>query len=731
MTLSPSKEGHSVSAQIVWAAVVLAICLAAVAIFSVSWAMGRIDDRALGEQRQTIEAALFEARARLAADQAATTVTPDEVAIETDELDRRLTTALGHDRAYILAPDGKVLRASVDGRYAGKIFTLADSFVLQPIIDRLRLRIARAAFDDPSLRSTDAAGILALRTVGFADSGQGFVSIRPMDSLGDGSTSNPTDDHLLVSIKLIDQSMLQDIGKQFGIANIRRVAHPNSAVWLPILNREGDILTYLAWTPSKPAQALLGEAAPALAVLLLMVGLAMAALLVWLRRTSLTMEASRAHATYFALHDPLTGLANRALFETRLKEAKDYEFLAETKVLLISVDIDRFKEINDSWGHAAGDQLLREVAKRLMIEMPEEATVARLGGDEFAIIHPGILSEGQARWICQRLVQSIRTPLTVGSERVDVTLSLGAALEKGNEVTPEEILRRADVALYAAKLAGRDGFALYNPEMDREKRERRTLEVELRNALLTGDGLHLVYQPIYASQSGRIAGAEALIRWMHPTRRLLSPDHFIALAEECDIIDSLGEWVLREACRFAVSSDLPRIAVNVSPIQFQNARLAERILAILAETGLAPDRLEVEITEGVLLQNSSQTQETLGTLRQAGVSVALDDFGTGYASISYLRSYAVDKLKIDKSYSQLVDADPVVGHIVRLIVETARALGMSVTAEGVENRGQRRKLTSMGCTYLQGYLFARPLAPDDMRDVLSRDLQAGTDQKFG
>lgn len=415
-----------------------------------------------------------------------------------------------------------MLRASVDGRYAGKIFTLADSFVLQPIIDRLRLRIARAAFDDPSLRSADAAGILALRTVGFADSGQGFVSIRPMDSLGDGSTSNPTDDHLLISIKLIDQTMLQDIGKQFGIANIRRVAHPNSAVWLPILNREGDILTYLAWTPSKPAQALLGEAAPALAVLLLMVGLAMAALLVWLRRTSLTMEASRAHATYFALHDPLTGLANRALFETRLKEAKDYEFLAETKVLLISVDIDRFKEINDSWGHAAGDQLLREVAKRLMIEMPEEATVARLGGDEFAIIHPGILSEGQARWICQRLIQSIRTPLTVGSDRVDVTLSLGAALEKGNEVTPEEILRRADVALYAAKLAGRDGFALYNPEMDREKRERRTLEVELRNALLTGDGLHLVYQPIYASQNGRIAGAEALIRWMHPTRGLLS-----------------------------------------------------------------------------------------------------------------------------------------------------------------------------------------------------------------
>lgn len=728
MTLSPSTEGHSVSAQIVWAAVVLAICLAAVAVVSVSWAMGRIDDRAIGEQRLTIEASLFEARARLAADQAATTVSLEEVASETDELDRRLTTALGHDRAYILAPDGKVLRASVDGRYAGKIFTLADSFVLQPIIDRLRLRIAKAAFDDPSLRSNGAAGILALRTVGFADSGQGFVSIRPLGSLGGGHTNDQGDDHLLVSIKLIDQTMLQDIGKQFGIANIRRVAHPNSATWIPIVNREGDVLTYLAWTPSKPAQALLGEAAPALGTMLIMVGVAMAALLIWLRRISLKMEASRAHATYFALHDPLTGLANRALFETRLKQAKDFEFLAETKVLLISVDIDRFKEINDSWGHAAGDQLLREVAKRLTMEMPDEATVARLGGDEFAIIHPGILSEGQARWICQRLIQGTRTPLTIGSERINVTLSLGAALEKGEVVSPEEILRRADVALYAAKLAGRDGFALYDPEMDREKRERRTLEIELRNALLTGEGLHLAYQPIYASQTGRIAGAEALVRWTHPTRGLLSPDHFIALAEECDIIDPLGEWVMREACRFAVSSNLPRIAVNVSPIQFHNARLAERILAILSETGLPPERLEVEITEGVLLQNSPQMQDTLSALRQAGVGIALDDFGTGYASISYLRSYAVDKLKIDKSYSQLV-GDPVVGHIVRLIVETARALGMCVTAEGVENQDQRRKLTAMGCTYLQGYLFARPLSPRDMRDALSLE-PATADQKL-
>ncbi|MBN9334120.1 bifunctional diguanylate cyclase/phosphodiesterase [Devosia sp.] len=734
MTLSSPADDRSVSAQIVWTAVVLAGCMAAAAILSAWWAVGRIDERALSEQIQTIESALFDTRSRLTADQAALSIAGDDPSTPfNDELDRRLTITIGHDRAYILGSDGRVLRASVNGRYAGRVFHLSDAAVLNPIIERLRLQIAQAAFHDPGLRATNAMGISALETVGFADGSQGFVSVRPIGPPQRSGPESPGGDYLLVSIKQIDQSMVQAIGKQFSIANLRRVPHPTTAAWLALRDEQGKILTYLTWTPVKPAQALVGEATPALVAMLLMVGGAMATLLAWLRRTSLTMEASRAHATYLSLHDPLTGTANRALFEQRLREARNFEFLAETKVLLISVDIDHFKQINDSWGHAAGDQLLKEVSKRLAIEMPEEATVARLGGDEFAVIHPGILSDGQARWICQRLVQCTKAPIIIGTERIDITLSLGAALENGHEIEPEELLRRADVALYAAKIAGRDGFTLYTPEMDREKRERRALELELRNALITGTGLRLVYQPIYAANGGDIAGAEALVRWAHPTRGMLPPDAFIALAEECGIIDQLGEWVLREACRFALDAGLPRVAVNVSPVQLQNDRLAERVLGILAETGLPAERLEIEITEGVLLQNSPQMQDTIRTLRHAGAGIALDDFGTGYASISYLRSYAVDKLKVDRSYVQLVSTDRAMNHIVRLIVETGRALGMAVTAEGIETQDQRRLLTEMGCTYLQGYLFARPLAPEDMRAMLepARRSEADLRQKFG
>lgn len=633
-------------------------------------------------------------------------------------IDRSLTTELGHDRAYVLAPNGKVLRASADGRYAGFTFNHTDGAIVSPIIERLRHAIADVEFDDPALEWKDMVGLSQVEIVSFGHGEVGFVGVRPIDPPED-ATSYRDAGFLLASIKLIDQPFLAELGQYLGVTNLHRSSRPVADASMPLLDRRGNVLGYLAWTPTLPARGLILEAAPALALLLAVGCALMGFLLASLRRTSLRLEASQAHATYFALHDPLTGAANRTLFETRLQEAKDYRYLAETKVLLVAIDVDHFKEVNDTWGHAAGDELLKEVARRLRMEMPEEATVARLGGDEFAVIHPGVISEGQARWICNRLLQCARAPIQITGERLEIGLSVGGALEPG-DTSSEEMLRRSDVALYAAKMDGRDRFALYDPVMDQEKRERRKLEVELRNALLTGEGLHLVYQPIFSAKTNDIATAEALLRWMHPTRGMVPPDEFIGLAEECGVIEQLGNWVLREAVRFTVASGLPRVAVNFSPVQFRNERLAEEILGVLKEEGLAPDRLEVEITEGMLLQDSPQVQSALKTLRAAGVSVALDDFGTGYASISYLRNYEVDKLKIDQSYTRQILTDPAVAQIVRLVIGTAQALGMKITAEGVEDAKQRDTLTAMGCTYLQGYFFSRPLSADVMQATLER-----------
>ncbi|WP_052951431.1 putative bifunctional diguanylate cyclase/phosphodiesterase [Devosia soli] len=688
--------------------------------FSASWAAGRIDALAQAQQRTAVRSALVQAAERFAADQ--DIVLEGGYFIGEDRnsgIDRNLTTDLGHDRTYLVGPDGAVLRASERGRYAGRAYQQGDGAVVKPIVERLRLKIASVQFDDPGLGVDGAIGLRAVEKVAFTNGDIGLLGVRPIDPPLDAPpvTGN---EYLLVSIKIVTPAVLAEMSEHIGITGLARASRPVADASLPILGPNGNVLTYLVWNPSRPARGLLLEAAPALALMMIFGGALMAIILAWLRQTSLRLEASQAHATYFALHDPLTGAANRTLFDTKLREAGGYEYLAETKVLLISIDVDHFKQINDTWGHAAGDELLKEVAKRLQLEMPEDATIARLGGDEFAIVHPGIVGDGQARWICHRLVQCARTPFQIGQEALSVSLSIGAALERAEDVTPEEMMRRADVALYAAKVAGRDGMAMYEPAMDQEKRDRRRLEIELRNAILTGEGLQVVYQPIYSTKTHGVAAAEALVRWTHPMRGLLPPDMFIGLAEDCGIIDQLGMFVLRQAARFAVKTGLSRIAVNFSPVQFKNERLAEDVLAAIAEEGLSPERLEVEITEGMLLKNSQQVQRLLKTLREAGVSIALDDFGTGYASISYLRNYQVDKLKIDQSYTRLVSTDAAVGEIVRLIIGTAHALGMVVTAEGVEDVEQQKALAAMGCTYLQGYLLSRPLSAEQMQDMLDR-----------
>lgn len=719
MTLSTPISSPRVSGHIVWTTIIVGALMAIACGLSASWAAGRIDALAQAQQRAAVQSGIVQVTERFAAEQEAAVIGGYSLGrSRASAIDRRLTTDTGHDRAYIVAPNGSVLRASDRGQYVGEAFSDGDAAIVEPIIRRLRLRIADIKFDDPGFASSENAGTSTVKTVAFPNGDIGLVGVRSVAPPRDIDDIHLGNEFLLVSIKLITAPVLADIAGHLGVNGLHRASAPIIDASIPLLDASGKTLAYLAWTPVRPARGIILEAAPALALLMIVGSATMLILLAWLRQTTLRLEASEAHANYFALHDPLTGAANRTLFETRLRQARTFQYLAETKILLISVDVDHFKEVNDTWGHAVGDQLLKEVARRLQLEMPEDATVARLGGDEFAVVHPGIISDGQARWVCNRLLQCGRVPFIIGDEHLEVSLSIGAALEPADEVTPEEILRRADVALYAAKLAGRDGLALYNPSMDQEKRDRRKLEIELRHALLTGDGIHLVYQPIYSAKSGTIAGAEALVRWTHPTRGLLPPDFFIGLAEECGIIDQLGTWVMREATRFAVSTGLPRIAVNFSPIQFRNERLAEEILQVLSEEGLDPHRFEVEITEGMLLQDSSQVQLTLKTLRAAGVSIALDDFGTGYASISYLRNYEVDKLKIDQSYTRLVATDPAVGHIVRLMVGTAQALGMKITAEGVEDSQQQHTLTAMGCTYLQGYLFSRPLSDEKFRQIV-------------
>ena len=727
-----ARAGHHVTISILLASTLLGGLLVATLILCVWWAVYRIDFRSLQGEKASLAAAFAEELQRMPTEQNSSAEWDDAVVnlrqsnlvwIE-DNLAEWMSEFFGHDRVYVVAPNGSVIRAASNGEYAGTTFAPADVGVLLPRLFNMRERMAEASAGN--IDSTTAIKSIEVSEAERLSNGEiAFISIRPILPTTDKVTQAPGTEYLLASIKLIDQELLDTISNRLGIADFIRVPYPQSDATVTLRNANGLVLGYLSWTPSHPAAAILIETAPA-TLTMLIIGLgSFVTLLTWVRITSIKLAKSREDAAYLAMHDPLTGAANRILFDLKLDEAVRYQYLGRAKVLVVAVDIDHFKEVNDTMGHAAGDQLLSQVTERLKFELGEEATLGRLGGDEFAIVQPAVVSEGQALWICQRLNNALEQPFALDNSSVKITFSLGMALEDGATCSPSEILRRADVALYAAKNAGRDCFRFYSPEMDESRRDKRTLELELRDALVSGDSLYLAYQPVFTACSGEIAGAEALVRWNHPTRGIMPPERFIRLAEETGIIDQLGLWVLQEACRAAVRLHLPAVAVNVSPIQFRDEFLAAKIFEVLQSSGLPASRLEVEITEGILLQNTPTLQRTLRALRDAGVQIALDDFGTGYSSISYLRSHAIDRLKIDQSLTRLVAEDQPTARIVHSIIEMAEALGMSVSAEGVEDEAQRRTLVQMGCSHLQGFLFSAPINETALGTLLSQQQSRG------
>jgi diguanylate cyclase (GGDEF)-like protein len=414
---------------------------------------------------------------------------------------------------------------------------------------------------------------------------------------------------------------------------------------------------------------------------------------------------------HMARHDALTDLPNRMMLRERLdhelKRVKRGECLA-----VLCLDLDHFKSVNDTLGHPIGDELLKVVAERLRRCTREPDTIARLGGDEFAIIMTGMEDPTDAVALAKRIRDSITKPYHLDGHQILADISIGISLAPMDASEPDQLLKNADMALYGAKGDGRGTYRFFEQEMDARMRARRELEMDLRNALVNAE-FELYYQPLVNLKTNEITAFEALVRWNHPTRGLISPAEFIPVAEETGLIIALGEWVLRRAC--AETAHWPehiKVAVNLSPSQLKSRNLTELVISALAESGMAPSRLQLEITETVLMHNTFNTLATLHQLRKLGVQIAMDDFGTGYSSLSYLRSFPFDKIKIDRSFIQDLSngAEPLA--IVHAVAGLARSLNMVSTAEGVETQQQMDQLQAVGCTEMQGYLFshARPAA---------------------
>ena len=420
-------------------------------------------------------------------------------------------------------------------------------------------------------------------------------------------------------------------------------------------------------------------------------------------------RASEVKIEYMAHHDALTDLANRVLLNERLEQALGRRIHREEMVAVHHLDLDQFKAVNDTFGHPAGDKLLKIVAERLRALVGETDTIARMGGDEFVIVQAPITDPADATALAQLIIGSISEPFDLDGHQAVIGASIGITVGPNDGLRPDRLLRNADLALYRAKGDGRGTFRFFEPAMDLQMQTRRVMEQDLRRALPAGE-FELYYQPVVNLASSEISGFEALIRWNHPVKGMIAPASFIPLAEEIGFIVPLGEWVIRQAC--VTAAEWPEhlhVAVNISAAQFRSPGLMQVIVGALAASRLSPTRLEIEITETVLLQNKETTLAALHQLRALGIRIAMDDFGTGYSSLTYLQCFPFDKIKIDRSFVKDITENTGSLNIVRAVAALAKGMGMTATAEGVETGEQLDRITSEGCTEMQGYLFSRPL----------------------
>jgi len=427
--------------------------------------------------------------------------------------------------------------------------------------------------------------------------------------------------------------------------------------------------------------------------------------------------------THQAFHDPLTGLANRALFRDRVHHALQLRARSHQSLGVLFLDLDGFKAVNDSLGHSAGDALLRAVSGRLGSVVRAGDTVARLGGDEFAVLLEDLDGAHVAQQVAARFLEELNTSFPLDGHEVFVGASVGLALA-GADDDADEVLRNADLAMYRAKTNGKNRCEVFEPQMHAAALERMEIEGDLRHAVVR-DELRLHYQPVVDLRDGSLVGVEALLRWEHPTRGLVSPLEFITVAEESGLIVPIGRWVLTEACRQVArwerETGTPlRLSVNISARQLQAPRLAEHVAKTLRSTGLKPSDLVLEITESMLVDDADRTIAKLHLLREIGVRLAIDDFGTGYSSLNYLRRLPVDVLKIDRSFVKGIGSEAELTSLTGAIVGIGRDLGLETVAEGIEEPGQLDALREMGCHYGQGFLYSRPLPPADLADVVAR-----------
>ncbi len=526
----------------------------------------------------------------------------------------------------------------------------------------------------------------------------------------------PPNAPVLISVKLIAGSLLNGIAEQLQLTNLRSVGNaavPAGDHVFALDDAQGRRVARFAWTPKQPGAEIVHSVVPFIAVALAGFALLAAFVLRYMRRTADEIAVGETRLRHLAMHDPLCGLPNRIFFGERLRAVIEQVRNGSTPAAVFYIDLDHFKDVNDTLGHPIGDALIRDVTQRLSRTLRGDDLVARLGGDEFAVISSVGNDLEKMMALAQRIINTICAPYSIHGQNIVIGASVGIAAVDRNCAGAADVMRYADMALYRAKNEGRNRACIYDAAMDADLSSRKLLEADLREAI-ENDRLTLHYQPVVAKDGETVVAVEALCRWTHPERGEIPPSEFIPVAERSGLIIDLGNWVLRRACIEARAWPKVTVAVNVSSLQFRRLDFVEVVERILDETGFDPTRLELELTESVLLGNVDSAENAMHRLKSLGVRIALDDFGTGYSSLLYLRRFPFDKLKIDRSFVHSLEKAAGAAAIVHAVVSLGRGLGMQVTAEGVETADQQLFLRAAGVHSMQGYRFGRPMPPEAM-----------------
>ena len=638
-----------------------------------------------------------------------------------------LDRVVDHDAVLLFDADGKLLYSrGADGLQPPQWVTAAEPD-LAAVFAALRgdgLAAKSALRLDRNSTELRGGAAMLRRLLGRPAVIAAAAVAAPQESAADAMAHAPA----IMSVKFIDADLMATLADQLRISNLRllRDGQAGDRDFVDAVRAtDGSTIARFVWRPKQPGSDIVHSVAPFITVALAGFALLAAFVLRYMRRTAATIAAGETRLRFLAMHDPLCGLPNRIYFGERLEATIADVRTGGGNAAVFYIDLDHFKDVNDTLGHNIGDELIRNVTLRLSNTLRGGDLVARLGGDEFAVISQMADGPERVMAMAQRIIKAICAPYSVAGHNIVIGASIGIAIVDKNCAGAADIMRYADMALYRAKNEGRNRACIYDADMDAALSHRKLLETDLREAI-AGNSLHVAYQPIVDKSGERLTGVEALCRWTHPTRGEIPPSEFIALAEHSGCIAELGAFVLRQACLDGKAWPDLSLAVNVSPLQFRRVEFVDQVERILEETGFDPARLELELTESVLLGNVDSAEAAMLRLKALGVRIALDDFGTGYSSLQYLRRFPFDKLKIDRSFVHSIEKAADAAAIVHAVVGLGRGLGMKVTAEGVETADQHLFLRAAGVHFMQGYRFGAPMPAAEIARLRTEGMAALT-----